>query len=676
MDPRGQSYDDLSQQFLPSPPSPLSRPGRRILVTGGSGFLGRHLIQTLLGLGHELHCFDRVANAASANFNADEARVRFFLGDLRIDTALLAEACVDVDTVFHAASLTDPTASYADVWDVNVKGTAHVLDAAVAQGVRNVIYLSTTAVIFAGRDICGLSEDQCPYPRRYLDSYAATKAQAEQLVVAANGTVSPLTGEALCTVSLRPHALFGPRDQHFIAKLIARAREGDLTHRIGPGTNLVDWTYIGNVVHASVLAMERMSKPVSAIVGFQQQQQQQQQFAGPAAGAAGVGWLPESGGRQLGRGGSFAGSEGFLDEEDDEDETHGGGGGGGGGGGTDVAALDGGTTGTGAGGNDDEGDTQSEFGSAAVDRTPSLPSAATAGPLVPAPVAVVPHGAFDAEALLRRAEVGGQVFFITNGSARPFWPFLSLILNETGCVAPHKSISFPVAYAMAWLLESARWLWDLLRPLHGRPPLEASITRHMVCQMACTQYFNIDKARRLIGYEPLISLERGLEVRKAHTSNANKAGKRTQHQTEPSPCGTDRFVLFSLFSPLYVFCLLSSLRSITSSAVVTCRCGMRARRHWDMTLLHSTRLTCNNNSSNNNYNSSKCNSSSNNCSGNSNKRLSNNNTNNNCNSNSRCNRTPPSSLLRRRRNSSNNGSNNNSGRCNSNNRCIVRTHAR
>lgn len=229
-----------------------------MLVTGGSGFLGRHLIQTLLGLGHAVRCFDIVPGV-------HDPKVTVYQGDITepTDEALLIEACTEVDTVFHTASLTDPLADLAAIRRVNVHGTQQVLNACIATGVRNLIYTSTTSVIFAGRDIEGLTEEECPYPRSYMDPYSCTKAEAEKLVIAANGTRNQ-HGQTLCTVSLRPHAIFGPRDTHFIAALISRARNGDITHMIGSGQNRVDWTYVGNVIHAMVITMHQLSDPCVA----------------------------------------------------------------------------------------------------------------------------------------------------------------------------------------------------------------------------------------------------------------------------------------------------------------------------------------------------------------------------------------------------------------------------
>jgi nucleoside-diphosphate-sugar epimerase len=371
----------------------------------------------------QINCFDLIQS-----FEND--RVQFFLGDVTKDVELLAAACEDVDTVFHTASLTDPLATYDAIWNVNVIGTRNVLEACSAAGVRNLIYISTTAVIFNGRDINNLSEEQCPYPTRYLDAYSATKSEAEQLIIAANGRISPLTDEPLCTVSLRPHAIFGPRDVHFMAKLVARARSGDLTHRIGSGENMVDFTYIGNVIHACRLAMDAMSPPPLLV----------QEIVSPVDKSSGEGdssnALAVADERAEGEEGAIVqvGEEEAAEQNEDGD------------------AIEGGTT-----VEEDE----------AADVSPQVQFHMQSQPL-------------DETYLSARARIGGQAMFITNGEPHAFWPFLSLVLNETGCVGPSETISFPVAYCIAWCMEWVRYIWDKTRWIHGRPPMEATITRHMV----------------------------------------------------------------------------------------------------------------------------------------------------------------------------------------------------
>ena len=100
--------------------------------------------------------------------------------------------------------------------------------------------------------------------------------------------------------------------------------------------------------------------------------------------------------------------------------------------------------------------------------------------------------------------VCGQCYFITNGQPIRFWAFIGTVLAETGCVGPTKNISFRLAYAFAYVMELLHWL--LGRLINFRP----TITRHMVCIMACHHWFSHEKATRDFGYRPIVTLEDGL----------------------------------------------------------------------------------------------------------------------------------------------------------------------
>ena len=93
-------------------------------------------------------------------------------------------------------------------------------------------------------------DESVPYPPHYHSYYSETKALAEQKVLAANG-------DDLRTLALRPHLIWGPRDNHIVPRLISRARAGRLM-QIGPGDNRVDSTYIDNAAEAHVLAAEAL----------------------------------------------------------------------------------------------------------------------------------------------------------------------------------------------------------------------------------------------------------------------------------------------------------------------------------------------------------------------------------------------------------------------------------
>lgn len=95
---------------------------------------------------------------------------------------LAVRACERVDTVFHCARLSDPTADYNTHYETNVRGTENILEAAVLQGVSSVIYTSSVSVVVDGSDING-GDETMEYPEKHLDHASATKALAEQLVV-------------------------------------------------------------------------------------------------------------------------------------------------------------------------------------------------------------------------------------------------------------------------------------------------------------------------------------------------------------------------------------------------------------------------------------------------------------------------------------------------------------
>jgi nucleoside-diphosphate-sugar epimerase len=101
-------------------------------------------------------------------------------------------------------------------------------------------------------------DESAPYPAHYHAAYPQTKALAEQLVLRANGP-------DLATVSLRPHLIWGPGDNHLIPRIVARARAGRL-RRIGKKPKLVDTLYIDNAAEAHLLAADRLA-PGSTIAG-------------------------------------------------------------------------------------------------------------------------------------------------------------------------------------------------------------------------------------------------------------------------------------------------------------------------------------------------------------------------------------------------------------------------
>ncbi len=214
----------------------------KVLVTGGTGFLGRYLVRDLLDRGHDVHMMGRDF-APVRDLIARGARVVSV--DLR-DRAAVRAACAGKEAVFHVGAKSEPWGKPADFHAINVGGTDAVVSGCRLHGVRRLIYVSSPSVVFDGANQIEAPET-VPYPTRFASVYSLTKKLGEDAVNAARGELE--------TVILRPKAIFGPGDRALLPRLIAAARRGRLP-QIGDGKNLVDLTYVDNVAQALVLALE------------------------------------------------------------------------------------------------------------------------------------------------------------------------------------------------------------------------------------------------------------------------------------------------------------------------------------------------------------------------------------------------------------------------------------
>lgn len=212
----------------------VSAPRRQILVTGASGFLGAHVVRAMQRRDVAVRAHGR--DAARLQFDGNVQACR---GDLT-DLASLIEAARGCDAIIHAGALSAPWGAPRDFIDANVVGTANVIAAARATGVRRLVHISSPAVLFDGRDQIGIDET-APYPARFTSEYARTKHLAELMVRAA--------GAVLETVILRPKAIYGAGDRALVPRLLRAARQGRLP-QIGDGTNEVDVTHVDDVVRA------------------------------------------------------------------------------------------------------------------------------------------------------------------------------------------------------------------------------------------------------------------------------------------------------------------------------------------------------------------------------------------------------------------------------------------
>jgi nucleoside-diphosphate-sugar epimerase len=216
----------------------------RIFVTGGTGFLGRHLLPALGGAGHEVVALVRSEAAALV---AEQGGARPVRGGLA-DAAALRTGMSGCDTVVHAAAHTAPWGPRRDFELVNIEGTEAVLRAAREAGVSRLVHVSSEAVLADGRPLVRVDETH-PLPAHPVGSYPDTKAIAERLVRAANGP-------GLSTVVVRPRLVWGPGDTTVLPVLLAIARSGRFVWVDG-GRYLTSTCHVANACAGLLLAIEK-----------------------------------------------------------------------------------------------------------------------------------------------------------------------------------------------------------------------------------------------------------------------------------------------------------------------------------------------------------------------------------------------------------------------------------
>jgi nucleoside-diphosphate-sugar epimerase len=211
----------------------------KVFVTGGSGFVGGHVIEALSPK-HAVLAMARSPKSAEAVARYGATAVR---ADLDAVDASHLEGC---DAVVHCAAYVEEWGTREQFWRGNVEGTTRVLDAARRAGVKRFVHIGTEAALFDGHDLVDVDEGH-PYPavQKYL--YSETKAEAERRVLAADA-------EGFATVSVRPRFVWGPRDTSVLPAVLRMAREGAWAWLDG-GRARTSTTHVLNLVRGVELAL-------------------------------------------------------------------------------------------------------------------------------------------------------------------------------------------------------------------------------------------------------------------------------------------------------------------------------------------------------------------------------------------------------------------------------------
>ncbi|GAB4279737.1 MAG: NAD-dependent epimerase/dehydratase family protein [Candidatus Promineifilaceae bacterium] len=221
-----------------------------VLVTGGAGFIGSHLVEALITRGDNVRVLDNLSSGHLCNL--DGLPLEFIQGDIR-DFDTVCQAADGCDFVFHQAALVSVPLSIEDPklnHDVNVTGTLHVFEAARRVGVKQVVYASSAAV-YGDRPSLPVSENDRPCP---ISPYAVAKWMNEQMATLYNRQYG------LVCVGLRYFNVFGPRQDSsspysgVLSVFCDAARMGKGVTIYGDGMQTRDFVYVRDVVAANLAA--------------------------------------------------------------------------------------------------------------------------------------------------------------------------------------------------------------------------------------------------------------------------------------------------------------------------------------------------------------------------------------------------------------------------------------
>src|SRR5712691_3688444 len=224
----------------------------KCLVTGGAGFIGSHVVERLVTLGHAVRVVDNLTTGDRANLAGVDREIEFLRGDL-CEVEICRRAVAGIEVVFHLAALPSVPRSLKDPWAshaANVNATMRLLEACRAAQVRRVVYSSSSS-IYGDTVVLPKMEATEPRPR---SPYAASKLAGEQYVLAF-ARAGLIEG-----VALRYFNVFGPRQSPHsayaavIPALLLAALEQREATLFGDGHQTRDFTYVDNVVDANLLA--------------------------------------------------------------------------------------------------------------------------------------------------------------------------------------------------------------------------------------------------------------------------------------------------------------------------------------------------------------------------------------------------------------------------------------
>lgn len=234
----------------------------KILITGGAGFIGSHMVEAFLTQGWSVTVLDNFSSGRRENLVHISGDIEIIEGDIR-DTAAVARAMSGADGVIHLAALASVPASFknpVETYEVNFIGTENILAAALQQKVKHVTFASSSAV-YGDTELLPITEET---PDNPLSPYGLSKLLGEKLCRFYN------TAFGLPVTVFRFFNVYGPRQNPFseysavIPKFLSIIKEGGIPTIFGNGEQTRDFIYISDLVKAHMLVFKSIETAESA----------------------------------------------------------------------------------------------------------------------------------------------------------------------------------------------------------------------------------------------------------------------------------------------------------------------------------------------------------------------------------------------------------------------------
>lgn len=221
-----------------------------VLVTGGAGFVGSHIVDELIRKGYEVTIYDNASTGKKENINP---AANIVLGDVN-NFAKLKQYCSNADFIFHLAAETNVIPSFEncrEYIDTNIQGTVNVINACKKTCVQKIIYASSASVYGNAKPL-PLKENYSKYP---LNPYGTTKFAGEQLLFSLCSKCN------IPAIALRYANVYGPRQSFtptgpVIAAFMNLLREDTAPTIYGSGKQTRDFTFVKDVVQANMIVLE------------------------------------------------------------------------------------------------------------------------------------------------------------------------------------------------------------------------------------------------------------------------------------------------------------------------------------------------------------------------------------------------------------------------------------